>query len=100
VPAPAERDLSMDFDLGGISLDLNTPAPAAAPQSVSGVAESLDLPDIGDGSADPFERKLELAEEFRQIGDLDGARDLLNEVIEQTGGAIQAKARSMLDRLA
>ena len=54
---------------------------------------------IGDGSADPFERKLELAEEFRQIGDLDGARDLLNEVIEQTGGAIQAKARSMLDRL-
>jgi pilus assembly protein FimV len=98
-PAPAERDLSMDFDLSGISLDLNTPAPAAAPQSVAGAAESLDLPEIGDGSADPFERKLELAEEFRQIGDLDGARDLLNEVIEQTGGAIQAKARSMLDRL-
>ena len=99
-PAPAERDLSMDFDLGGISLDLNTPAPTEAQQSVSGAAESLDLPEIGDGSADPFERKLELAEEFRQIGDLDGARDLLNEVIEQTGGAIQAKARSMLDRLA
>ena len=92
----------MDFDLGGISLDLNPPPAAeAAPQSVSGAVESLEMPDLGgDGSADPFERKLELAEEFRQIGDLDGARDLLNEVIEQTSGAIQAKARSMLDRLA
>ena len=30
---------------------------------------------------DPLARKLELAEEFRQIGDKDGARDLLREVL-------------------
>ena len=96
-PAPASRDLSLDFDLAGISLDLDA---TGTPPSAPAAAESLELPDLDvPGSDDPFERKLELAEEFRQIGDLDGARDLLQEVIAQTGGAIQAKARSMLDRL-
>ena len=41
-------------------------------------------PDIGATTVDdgdPLARKLELAEEFRQIGDTEGARDLLEEVI-------------------
>ena len=96
-PEPASREQSLDFDLGGISLDLDA---AGTPPSAPAAAESLELPDLDTpGSDDPFERKLELAEEFRQIGDLDGARDLLQEVIAQTGGAIQAKARNMLERL-
>ncbi len=45
-------------------------------------------------------RKIELAEEFRQIGDLDGARDLLEEVIGKAKGEIKARAQGMLDRLA
>ena len=40
---------------------------------------SLDLPGVAE--ADPLSRKLELAEEFRQIGDMEGARDLLQEVL-------------------
>jgi pilus assembly protein FimV len=106
-PAPL-RDLSLDFDLAGISLDLDAPPLAAAPPGPPSEHAALDLPDLsdlgdlGDGAedgVDPFERRLELAEEFRQIGDMDGARDLLEEVIAQTGGAIQAKARAMLDSL-
>jgi pilus assembly protein FimV len=93
--APA-RDLSLDFDLAGISLDLGTPA--AAPD-VGALAQEPAPPEETPPSDDPFERKLELAEEFRQIGDLDGARDLLQEVIAQTSGAIQSKAQNMLERL-
>lgn len=104
VPGPAAqpRDLSLDFDLSGISLDLDTPR-VSTPVPLASQAEGandFDLPDAAEEDGlDPFERKLELAEEFRQIGDMEGARDLLEEVIAQTGGAIQAKARNMLDNL-
>ena len=58
-----------------------------------------DFGDLGPDDADPLARKFELAEEFRQIGDLEGARDLLEEVIAKAGGSLQAKARAMLDDL-
>jgi pilus assembly protein FimV len=44
-------------------------------------------------------RKLALAEEFRQIGDVEGARDLLEEVIAQADGALKTKAQTMLANL-
>ena len=42
----------------------------------------------------------ELAEEFRQIGDTEGARDLLQEVIAKASGPLKSKAQGMLDELA
>ena len=45
---------------------------------------------------DPLARKLELAEEFRQIGDVEGARDLLEEVVAKADGALKSKAQGML----
>jgi pilus assembly protein FimV len=94
----------MEFDLSGISLDLDRPAERAASDpgldSESGFADlDLSMPE-GDGSADPFTRKLELAEAFSQIGDVEGARELLNEVISNSEGALKAKARTMLADLA
>ena len=64
----------------------------------------LELPDDPDSKyeddGDPLERKLDLADEFRQIGDLEGARDLLNEVLAQADdGALRQKAQTMLDAL-
>ena len=50
-------------------------------------------------ATDPLARKLELADEFRQIGDMEGARDLLEEVVAKSAGALRAKARAMLDAL-
>ena len=59
--------------------------------------EGLDL--AGADAGDPLARKLELAEEFRQIGDREGARELLQEVVTKSSGALKAKAQTMLAEL-
>ena len=58
------------------------------------------MPESDGGDADPLVRKLELAEEFRQIGDTEGARDLLEEVVAKADGSLKAKAQGMLETLA
>ena len=101
--APAV-DKMLDFDLSGFGDDDPTeiqPRPAGG--------NSLDFGDfdLGDppAAASPADaaglaRKLELAEEFRQIGDSEGARDLLEEVVARAEGALKTKAQGMLDQLA
>ncbi|MES2994287.1 MAG: FimV/HubP family polar landmark protein [Pseudomonadota bacterium] len=102
-PAPRPTEPST-FDLSDISLDLDMPptipvapeatrAPAGASTSAFG---KLDMPAIDDVEDDPMSRKLELAEEFRQIGDNDGARDLLHEVVAKSSGSVKTRAQSML----
>jgi pilus assembly protein FimV len=89
------------FDLSDISLDLDMPdTPQASASPSSAPATSSGFGDAGqaslDGDDDPLARKLELAEEFRQIGDTDGARDLLHEVVAKSTGAVKSRAQSML----
>lgn len=99
-PAPPATP-SVDFDLAGISLDLDIPASAPTASAPSGFGESgLSGFDENGEPADPLARKLELAEEFRQIGDMEGARDLLQEVIAKASGTLKSKAQGMLDQLA
>ncbi len=104
-PAPAP---AVEFDLGGISLDLDLPpgddlkaaAPAPGPITVPSSFGDSGLSGFDeDDAADPLSRKLELAEEFRQIGDMEGARDLLEEVLDSADGALKSKAQGMLDKL-
>jgi pilus assembly protein FimV len=102
-PAPAQgtsSDFAMDFDLSSISLDLN--AGGAPGQAGTATADDLSNIDFGadDDGGDPLARKLELAEEFRQIGDMEGARDLLQEVVAKASGALKSKAEGMLKDLA
>lgn len=113
----AMPDLSLDFDTepetarsrtgvnSGLDFDLGEPAVPAHPKAEDA---ALDFGDFGidetaaagdDPEADALSRKLELAEEFRQIGDLEGARDLLEEVLAKADGALRAKAQGMLDAL-
>ncbi|MGE4053102.1 MAG: FimV/HubP family polar landmark protein [Piscinibacter sp.] len=40
-----------------------------------------------------------MAEEFRQIGDMEGARDLLQEVVSKASGSLKSKAQGMLEQL-
>ena len=100
--AAKSTEFPMDFDLSAISLDLEPSA--ATPLNGSKVEPQNDLSGIdfaaddNDGG-DPLARKLELAEEFRQIGDTDGARDLLNEVVAKSSGAVKSRAQSMLANL-
>jgi len=92
----------MDFDLSAISLDLS-PDAAVAPAGMSARETQDDLSSISfddaDDGADPLARKLELAEEFRQIGDMEGARDLLQEVVAKASGTLKTKAQGMLNEL-
>ena len=106
-PAAAKPEPAgpLDFDLGELSLDDDSPGragTASRPAPLGGqedFAASLPSFDLSDDSADPLSRKLELAEEFRQIGDMEGARDLLEEVVANADGALKTKAQGMLDRL-
>ncbi len=93
------RNEPLQFDMSGFSLDLDKPAAKPAAEAVT-TADDFELPFVEtDGGQDPMVRKLELAEEFRQIGDNDGARDLLREVLAKASGATRSKAQGMLDDL-
>ena len=95
----------LDFDLGDLNItgpDTQRTLPPAAIDSQFGLGSfplSASPAALGATGGDPLARKLDLAEEFRQIGDLEGARDLLEEVVAKADGALRAKAQSMLDRL-
>ena len=87
--APAKFDM-LEFDLSALSLDLDdAPAPASVPASAPG---STSTPD-------PLATKLALAEEFQAIGDSDGARELIEEVITQASGDLKIKAQNALSKL-
>ena len=85
-PASAHDAGMLEFDMGSLSLDLEPVAekPTEAPDSVS---------------EDPLETKLALAEEFVSIGDEDGARALIEEVVAESSGEMRAKAQRALANL-
>ncbi len=90
--APGEN--MIEFDLGSMTLDLDASTPAHAPEPAAAVAPDLDIaPD------DPLATKLALAEEFNAIGDSDGARALIEEVLAEASGAVKARAQKMLESL-
>jgi pilus assembly protein FimV len=90
---------SIDFDFGDLSLDLDTPGGAAtrAP-AVEPALPELDMPAAAVES-EPMARKIELADEFRRIGDHEGARELLEEVVSKADGPLKSRAQTMLDAL-
>ncbi|QKD45029.1 hypothetical protein HF896_16065 [Alicycliphilus denitrificans] len=88
--APAVEPL--DFDLGDLSLDLTGPGGLTASQPANTPADEP-LPD------DPLATKLALAEEFNTIGDSEGARTLVEEVIAESSGELKARAQRLLATL-
>ncbi|MFX4673950.1 FimV/HubP family polar landmark protein, partial [Acinetobacter baumannii] len=54
--------------------------------------------DDGEAAAhdDPLATKLALAEEFNAIGDTDGARTLIEEVVAEATGALKTRAQRLL----
>lgn len=83
---PAIDSGMLEFDLGSLSLDLDTPepGPTEAPWTEN---------------EDPLETKLALADEFVSIGDEDGARALIEEVVAEATGDMRAKAQRALANL-
>ena len=89
-PVPAIADSGMlEFDLGSLSLDLND-SPTTESPVVSSVLTSFE---------DPLETKFALAEEFRALGDKDGARALADEVVAEAQGSLKSKAQAFLNAL-
>ena len=78
----------LEFDLESLSLDLG--------ESSSPITQADQDTDIHE---DPLVTKLALAEEFRAIGDDDGARALLDEVIVEATGDMKIKAQRALSNL-
>lgn len=114
-PASAEAQAG---DGGGGGLDFNLDAGSDADKTVmmpSGTKPDMDLSDISfdlgtldaaapaGAEADPhwqeIATKLDLAKAYEEMGDKDGARDLLNEVAKEGDEAQQKQAREMLDKL-
>ena len=108
-PAPAQRPAAaapatnkpLDFDLGDLSLDLGGPATVPFDVTPDGDIDFGDFKLTDDAASDDqaLSRKLDLAEEFIQIGDTDGARELVEEVLSKAAGALKADAQALLERL-
>lgn len=117
-PETAPAAVPLEFDLGGLSLDLDPPQPseplagvAPAPVPVEPVSAPAVLDSVFNDSNNPDSRggevsadealatKLALAEEFQAIGDDDGARTLAQEVVDAASGNLKAKAQRFLAEL-
>ncbi|MBC3916455.1 FimV family protein [Undibacterium sp. CY18W] len=88
-PAPADAGTSFEFDLSGIDLDL---APADAPAA----AVEAESPAHNAEMA----TKLDLAVAYHEIGDKEGARELLDEVVKGGTAEQVEKARGMIAEMA
>ncbi|NMM80508.1 hypothetical protein B2J86_06125 [Acidovorax sp. SRB_14] len=83
----------MEFDLGHLSLDLGD----AHGDGTDGAEPALPGPALPD---DPLATKLALAQEFNTIGDSEGARTLIEEVIAESSGDLKTRAQRLLSELA
>jgi len=90
---------TLDFDLGSFA---ETPAAVEAPaldlSSITldlGTTESV--PPEQDAHWQEVATKLDLAKAYQEMGDKDGAKELLSEVLKEGDAAQQAQARTMLE---
>lgn len=92
-----------DFDIGSINLDLAA-EPEGKPELTPSPVESE--PDSSLGSDAPRDAlweeantKLDLAKAYEEMGDLEGARELLQEVVGEGPSDLVEQARSILGRI-
>ncbi len=81
----------LPFNLEGLSLDLDVPADLPMPSATDAPAALSD---------EALATKLALAQEFMAMGDKEGARPLVDEVMAQGSDELRAKAQALLFDLA
>jgi len=108
-PAPSSGG-GLDFDLnlggggGGESRDTSSPALDLSAISLD-LGAAADVPAAGGNGngGDPkwqeVATKLDLAKAYEEMGDKDGARELLNEVLREGDSAQQGQANQLLSKL-
>jgi pilus assembly protein FimV len=115
---PKDEKAAFDFDLSG--LDSPSPAPGAPPaaavpdlnlgfdQTITTTSAqtspaALNLTDLnldaGEGGGDGVSTKLELAKAYLEIGDKDGAREILQEVAKEGSAAQKDEAQKLIASL-
>ena len=77
----------LEFDMSDLSLDLDGPITEATPHSDDVAPE------------DPLDTKFSLAQEFSSLGDPEGARALVEEVLLEARGPLKTKAQAFLNAL-
>ncbi|MBS1189454.1 MAG: hypothetical protein H6R10_1246 [Rhodocyclaceae bacterium] len=94
---------SPGFDLGSIDLDLATDTPVEAPEGAEVAPAALEAVAEVAAARDPrweeVNTKLDLAKAYEEMGDLEGARELLQEVMGEGSPDLADQARGILERL-
>ena len=105
VETPKEEKPAFDFDLSGLdSASSKTAEPARAPAPAAG-GSSFDLADLSleapahESGGEAVGTKLELAKAYLEIGDKDGAREILQEVAKEGSSAQKDEAKKLIASL-
>lgn len=93
-----------DFDIGAINLDLaadtgTAEAVAEADVSPSPAEISPSSPPVDPAHWEEVNTKLDLAKAYEEMGDLEGARELLEEVLGEGPVDLVEQAKAILDRI-
>ena len=89
-PAAASDDGGLDFkiDVGDLNINLDEPATQAVPAADK------------DGHWYDVQQKFDLAKAYQEMGDKDGAREILQEVLSEGDDQQKTEAQKVLDSLA
>lgn len=93
-----------EMDFSTIDLDLELPEDAAPQVTSEGTAAKATAPAEPDESVSPevqqeVETKLDLARAYEEMGDKDGARELIEEVLSEGSASQRELAKALLERL-
>jgi pilus assembly protein FimV len=100
-PPVSGKPMGFPPDMEGLNLDLGETSEAEHVASVAVVEEPVEeVDDELSSFSKEINTKLDLADAYREIGDKDGAKELLDEVIKAGNKRQVAKAQEMLEQLA
>ena len=110
LPEVPQPTIDFDFDLGADAPATSGAAGTAVPAAGNVMdfdlsAIDLDLPASGDASgsadvvADDAATKLDLAKAYQEMGDKEGAKELLQEVVKEGNESQKAEAQGLLAKL-
>ena len=90
MPAAPAADAGLDFkiDVGDLNINLDDTSTQAAPSAAA-----------RDGHWYDVQQKFDLAKAYQEMGDKDGAREILQEVIKEGDAEQQSQAQTLLNSL-
>jgi len=88
--------MSPEFDVGSINLDLAAPPVGEATMVATGITPASPAPDA---QWEEVNTKLDLAKAYEEMGDLEGSRELLQEVMAEGPPELVEQAKAILARI-